>query len=226
MKVVIAIDSFKGSLSTFEAGKAIAEGVSLVYDNAESYISPIADGGEGTVDAIVSATGGHIEKVKVNDPLGRTIEAAYGIIPKTKTAIIEMSAAGGITLVTESERNPLNTTTFGVGEMIDDAIKKGCRKFVIGIGGSATNDGGIGMLQALGFEFLDNNGNQVSFGAKGLESIAEIKIENAKAELAECSFCVACDVKNPLCGDNGCSAIYGPQKGATPEMIRDMDSWL
>ena len=137
-----------------------------------------------------------------------------------------MSAAAGITLIEESERNPMNTTTFGVGEMILDAISKGCRKFVIGIGGSATNDGGIGMLQALGFEFLDKNGKQVLLGAKGLKDIAVIRTENAVKELKECYFCVACDVKNILCGENGCSAIYGPQKGATPEMIKDMDLWL
>lgn len=137
-----------------------------------------------------------------------------------------MSAAAGITLIAEKERNPLNTTTYGVGELILDAITKGCRKFIVGIGGSATNDGGIGMLQALGFAFLDKNGNQVTLGAKGLEDIVEIKIDHAVRELKECSFCVACDVKNPLCGENGCSAIYGPQKGATQAMINDMDAWL
>ncbi len=225
-KIVAAIDSFKGSLSTFEAGKAIEEAAKEVYENIEVRISPIADGGEGTVEAIISAANGEFVKTTVCNPFGEKIQATYGYIPKTKTAIIEMSAAAGITLIKESERNPMNTTTFGVGEMILDAISKGCRKFVIGIGGSATNDGGVGMLQALGFEFLDENGKQVLFGAKGLKDIATIRIENAAKELKECSFCVACDVKNVLCGDNGCSAIYGPQKGATPEMIKNMDSWL
>ena len=225
-KIVVAIDSFKGSLSTFEAGKAIEEAAKEVYENAEVTISPIADGGEGTVEAIVSATNGELVRTVVTNPLGEKIETKYGFIPHTKTAIIEMSAAAGITLIEESERNPMNTTTFGVGEMILDAISKGCRKFVIGIGGSATNDGGVGMLQALGFEFLDKNGKQVLLGAKGLKDIAIIKTENAVKKLKECSFCVACDVKNVLCGDNGCSAIYGPQKGATPEMIKDMDLWL
>ena len=225
-KIVVAIDSFKGSLSTFGAGKAIEEAAKEVYENAEVTISPIADGGEGTVEAIVSATNGEFVRTVVTNPLGEKIEAKYGFIPHAKTAIIEMSAAAGITLIEESERNPMNTTTFGVGEMILDAISKGCRKFVIGIGGSATNDGGVGMLQALGFEFLDKNGKQVLLGAKGLKDIAVIKTENAVKELKECSFCVACDVKNVLCGDNGCSAIYGPQKGATPEMIKDMDLWL
>lgn len=225
-KIVIAIDSFKGSLSTFQAGKAIEDGVKHVYNDAEVVISPIADGGEGTVDAVVSATGGKMEEVTVLNPLGKKITAGYGIVPKTKTAIIEMSAAAGITLIDEAERNPLYTTTYGVGEMILDAIKKGCRKFVIGIGGSATNDGGVGMLEALGFEFLDKSGSQVSLGAKGLADIVEIRAENAEKLLKECSFRVASDVKNTLCGDNGCSAIYGPQKGATPEMIKDMDLWL
>lgn len=224
MKVAIAIDSFKGSLSTFEAGKAIEEGIKKVYSDAKVKIIPMADDGEGTVDAIVSAAGGEMQKVKVHNPLGKIIESSYGIVDKT--AIIEMSAASGITLISESERNPLNTTTYGVGELIVDAIKKGCRKFIVGIGGSATNDGGIGMLSALGFEFLDKDGKQVSCGAKGLKEITSIKKDNVLTELSECSFLVACDVKNPLCGENGCSAIYGPQKGATSEMIKDMDLWL
>ncbi len=225
-KIVVAIDSFKGSLSTFEAGKAIKEAANEVYKGAEVVISPIADGGEGTVEAIISAAKGKLVKTVVLNPLGKKIESTYGFVPHTKTAIIEMSAAAGITLINDSERNPMNTTTYGVGEIILDAISRGCRKFIIGIGGSATNDGGVGMLQALGFDFLDENGKQVLLGAKGLKNIADIRIENAVRELKECSFCVACDVKNVLCGDDGCSAIYGPQKGATPEMIKDMDLWL
>ncbi|MBE7048105.1 MAG: glycerate kinase [Ruminococcaceae bacterium] len=225
-KIVVAIDSFKGSLSTFEAGKAIKEAANEVYKDAEVVISPIADGGEGTVDAIIAGAGGEMVEVVVHDPIGNLIKSHYGIVPHTKTAIIEMSAAAGITLIDEKDRNPLNTTTFGVGELILDAISKGCRKFVVGIGGSATNDGGIGMLQALGFEFLDDQGNQVTFGAKGLKEIVEIRTNKAAEQLNECTFCVACDVNNTLCGENGCSAIYGPQKGATPSMIEDMDVWL
>lgn len=225
-RIVIAIDSFKGSLSTFEAGNAIKEAAKAVYQDAEVIISPIADGGEGTVEAIISAAGGELIKTVVKNPLGEKIEAAYGMIPHTKTAVIEMSAAAGITLIDAGERNPLNTTTYGVGEMILDAILRGCRNFVIGIGGSATNDGGVGMLQALGFAFLDKDGNEVPLGAKGLRDIADIKVDNVAKELKACSFCVACDVKNVLCGENGCSAVYGPQKGATPEMIKDMDLWL
>lgn len=225
-KIVIAVDSFKGSLSTFQAGEAIAEAAKQVYKNVDASIYPIADGGEGTVETVISATEGELVKTVVTGPLGKKTEAVYGFIPKTKTAVMEMSAAAGITLIGENERNPMNTTTFGVGEMIADAVTKGCRSFVIGIGGSATNDGGVGMLQALGFEFLDENKMQVSPGGKGLKDIAEIRTENAIKELKECSFKVACDVKNVLCGENGCSAIYGPQKGATKEMIKDLDLWL
>lgn len=225
-KIVVAIDSFKGSLTTFEAGRAVKEAAKEVYPEADTIISPVADGGEGTVEAIISAVDGELVKTTVCNPVCEKIEASYGYIPKNKTAIIEMSAAAGITLIAENERNPMNTTTYGVGEMILDAISRGCRRFVIGIGGSATNDGGVGMLQALGFDFLDINLQQVLPGAKGLKDIAVIKTENAIKELKECTFCVACDVKNVLCGEYGCSAIYGPQKGATAEMIKDMDRWL
>ncbi len=226
MKVTVAIDSFKGSLTTFQAGAAIREGIQSVYADAQVYISPLADGGEGTVEAIVAANGGEMQTVTVSGPLGKPIQSSYGYIPQTKTAVIEMSAAAGITLVEDKDRNPLYTTTYGVGELILDAISKGCRKFIVGIGGSATNDGGVGMLQALGFEFLDAQGASVALGARGLRDIAEIRTQNAAAALRECEFCVACDVKNILCGENGCSRIYGPQKGATPEMIEEMDAWL
>lgn len=226
MKITVAIDSFKGSLSTIQAGEAVKEGIASVYNDAEIEVRPLADGGEGTVDAVVSATGGDMVKIIVSDPLGRPIVATYGIIPDTGTAIIEMSAAAGITLIDATERNPLNTTTFGVGEMIADAIARGCRRFIVGIGGSATNDGGVGMLQALGFEFFDFNGNPIVRRGEGLKDIAGISKNNAIPELDECEFFVACDVKNVLCGTNGCSAIYGPQKGATKEMIKDMDLWL
>lgn len=223
---LVAIDSFKGSLSTFQGAEAIECGIKEVYKNATVILSPIADGGEGTVEAIICSNNGEMADAEVCDPLGRKINAQYGFISKTQTAVIEMSAAAGITLVKEEEKNPLNTTTYGVGEMIKDAILRGCRNFIVGIGGSATNDGGVGMLQALGFEFLDKNGYQVSYGAKGLKELFEIKTENAMKELKECAFSVACDVKNVLCGKSGCSAVYGPQKGATPEMIKDMDLWL
>ncbi len=226
MKVTIAIDSFKGSLSTFEAGDAIKEGVLRVYPEARVCVSPLADGGEGTVDAIVAAARGVVQTVLVCGPLQERVRGYYGYLPERKTAIIEMSAAAGITLIPKEARNPLLTTTYGVGELIADAIRKGCRKFIIGIGGSATNDGGIGMLTALGFEFLRADGTPVTLGGKGLAELAEIRTDHALPALAECEFSVACDVKNPLCGENGCSAVYGPQKGATPQMVKDMDAWL
>ena len=222
MKVVIAIDSFKGSLSTYEAGDAVAKAIKTVLPDACVTVSPLADGGEGTAEAIISSRGGTMRKIKVTGPLGESIDAAYGIIPKTKTAIIEMASAAGITLVPKEMRDPLHTTTYGVGEMIADAVRQGCRDFIVGIGGSATNDGGVGMRSALGFDFLDKDGAPIPMGARGLKDLAKIETKNALSELSECSFSVACDVKNPLCGDNGCSAVYGPQKGATA----DMDAWL
>lgn len=226
MKVTVAIDSLKGSLSSMEAGEAIKEGVKRVYPDAKVCVRPLADGGEGTVEALTCGMGGELQTITVTGPLGTPVECDYGIIAESKTAIIEMSGAAGITQVPDELRNPMNTTTYGVGEVICDAIKKGCRRFIVGIGGSATNDGGIGMLQALGYGILDKNGNQVSCYGKGLADIAQITNDQIIPELSECTFKIACDVTNPLCGDKGCSAIYGPQKGATPEMIREMDGWL
>lgn len=226
MRVVVAIDSFKGSMSSLEAGEAISNGIKKAHKNAEVEIRPLADGGEGTVEALSIGMGGRLINVDVTGPVGRKVRAVYGIVDSSKTAIIEMSQAAGITLVSGDEKNPLYTTTFGVGELIKDAINKGCRHFVVGIGGSATNDCGIGMLQALGYEFLDKEGNQVGFGASGVRDIVSIRDENVIKELSECYFRVACDVNNPLCGELGCSAIYGPQKGATKEMVADMDGWL
>ena len=226
MRVVVAIDSFKGSMSSLEAGEAISKGIKKAHKEAEVEIRPLADGGEGTVEALSIGMGGKLINVDVTGPVGRKVNAVYGIVDSSKTAIIEMSQAAGITLVSGNEKNPLYTTTFGVGELIKDAINKGCRHFVVGIGGSATNDCGIGMLQALGYEFLDKEGKQVGFGASGVRDIVSIRDENVIKELSECYFRVACDVNNPLCGDLGCSAIYGPQKGATKEMVADMDGWL
>lgn len=224
MKIVIATDSFKGSLTTIQAGNAICEGIKRVYESAEIIIHPIADGGEGTVEAMSAISGSKLQKVKVHGPLGQAVNAEYVI--NGDTAIIEMSSAAGITLINKTELNPLHTTTYGVGEIIADAIRSGCRNFIVGIGGSATNDGGVGMLQALGFEFTDINGNSVARGAKGLAEIRSINADNANPELKNCTFKIACDVKNPLCGENGCSTVYGSQKGATPDMINDMDKWM
>ena len=230
MKVVVAIDSFKGSLSSMEAGQAIEEGVKCVYQNAEVVVRPLADGGEGTVEALVEGMGGIFVTKEVTGPLGEKVEAVYGIIESkddlSKTAIIEMSAAAGITLVPEDSRNPMNTTTFGVGELILDAIERGCRHFIVGIGGSATNDGGVGMLQALGYDFVTREGKTISYGGNGLRELASIKETNVHPTLKECTFKVACDVTNPLCGENGSSAIFGPQKGATPEMVQELDQLL
>ena len=226
MKIVTAIDSFKGSITSIEAGQAVSDGIHKVDSEAEVVIRPLADGGEGTVEALVCGMNGIKQSVTVTGPLGDPVVCEYGIISDTNTAVIEMSGAAGITLVPGEKRNPLYTTTYGVGQVIKDAIEKGCRRFIVGIGGSATNDGGIGMLQALGYGFLDKEGKQVPFGAIGLKEIETIEDEYVIPELKECNFRVACDVTNILCGTQGCSAIFGPQKGATPSMIMQMDKWL
>jgi glycerate kinase len=223
MKIVVAIDSFKGSLSSAEAGRAVKEAAESVFRSPSVSVFPLADGGEGTVDAL--SEGGERISVLVSGPLGEEITAEY-CITRDKTAVIEMASAAGLPLVPESLRNPMETTSFGVGQMIKDAISRGYRKFIIGIGGSATNDGGVGMLTALGYEFLDGDGNSIPLGAKGLSVLKNISAKNVLPQLSECSFRIACDVKNPLCGKNGCSAVFGPQKGASPEEIEKMDRWL
>ncbi len=226
MKVVIAIDSFKGSLSSQEAGQAAAAGIKRVFPDAVTQVCPLADGGEGTVETLISGMGGTIRRLSVTGPLGEKVTGRYGVLEDGVTAVMEMADAAGITMVLPEQRNPLYTTTYGVGETIRDAVKEGCRKFIIGIGGSATNDGGVGMLQALGFEFLDGAGKPVAFGAQGLEKLVCIGTGHAMEELADCEFHIACDVKNALCGPEGCSAVFGPQKGADDAMIRQMDAWL
>ncbi len=226
MNIVIAIDSFKGSLSSLEAGEAAATGILRACPGANIKILPLADGGEGTVEALTIGMGGELQTVKVTGPLDEPIIAQYGILATEKTAIMEMAAAAGITLVPKGKRNPLYTTTYGVGEMLLDAIRKGCRHFIIGIGGSATNDGGLGMLQALGYKMLDDMGNPVSHNALALEKLAAIDDSDVLPELKDCTFRIACDVTNPLCGPEGCSAVFGPQKGAPPNMISQMDRWL
>ncbi len=226
MNITIAIDSFKGSLSSMEAGQAVAEGIRRVMPSAGIRIRPLADGGEGTTEALTAGLGGELKSLTVTGPLGRPVTASYGLIRERKMAVLEMASAAGLTLISQEERNPLEATTYGIGEMIRDAIGEGCRHFLVGIGGSATNDGGTGMLSALGFQFLDSEGQPIPLGAKGLENLARISTENARPELSQCSFHIACDVTNPLCGENGCSAVYGPQKGADPEMIRQMDQWM
>ncbi|HEO3120777.1 TPA: glycerate kinase [Streptococcus agalactiae] len=226
MKVVVAIDSLKGSLSSLEAGNAIKESINEVISGADVEVHPLADGGEGTVEALTLGMGGTIETIPVKGPFGEKVHASYGIIPQRQLAIIEMAAAAGITLIATEERNPLHTTTYGVGEMIKDAISKGCRHFIIGIGGSATNDGGAGMLQALGYALLDKDNQEISLGAQGLADLKSISTDKVIEELKECDFKIACDVTNPLCGAQGCSSIFGPQKGADEDMITKMDTWL
>ena len=203
----------------------MARGVRAVYADAQIDVLPLADGGEGTVQALVTGCKGELVRTEVTGPLGEQICATYGII-FGDTAVIEMSAAAGITLVPPEKRDPMQTTTFGVGELIKDALSRGVRRFIIGIGGSATNDGGVGMLQALGFDLLDKADAPIEKGARGLEKLHMICIQNADPLLKKCDFRIACDVTNPLCGELGCSAVYGPQKGATKENIPKMDAWL
>ncbi len=226
MKVVIAIDSFKGSLSSLAAGNAVREAVLKKDPAAEVYVRPLADGGEGTVEALSAGMGGTIAEAEVSGPLGTPVTAKYCILEDKKTAVIEMAAAAGITLVPADKKDPMESTTYGVGELIRDAIGRGCRHFIVGIGGSATNDGGTGMLSALGYAFLDAAGNPIPLGAKGLEVLASISADHVLPELEECTFRTACDVTNPLCGPRGCSAVFAPQKGGTPETIAKMDAWL
>lgn len=226
MNIVVAMDSFKGSLSSMEAGQAVRAGITQADPSTQVMVRPLADGGEGTVEALISGMGGQWQQVTVTGPLGAPVVCTYGILPATGTAVVEMSGAAGLPLVPEPQRNPLYTTTYGVGEVIRDAITKGCRRFLVGIGGSATNDGGVGMLQALGYGFLDAEGRPIPHGAQGLSQLARITLDRVLPQLAECQFRVACDVTNVLCGPQGCSAVYGPQKGATPEMVQDMDQWL
>ena len=223
MKIVIAIDSLKGSLTSMEAGGAIREGILHVLPDSEVIVKPLADGGEGTTQALVEGLGGEMVRVNVHGPLETSVNAEYGLLSGSNTAIMEMAAAAGIILAGK-EKRPLDATTYGVGEMIKDAVKRGCRNFIIGIGGSATNDGGIGMLTALGYEFLDRQGNQAGISASALGEICSVRADHVRPELAECQFQIACDVTNPLCGPEGATYIYGPQKGVTEEMRGRLDA--
>ncbi|MGN0483497.1 MAG: glycerate kinase [Lachnospiraceae bacterium] len=229
MKITIAIDSFKGSMTSIEAGNAAKEGILKVQPNAEVTVFPVADGGEGTLEALAFGKQAvRKREISVTGPLGDSITASYITYESenTKAAVIEMASAAGLALVPEEKRNPMYTTTYGVGEMIRDAVKQGCRQFIIGIGGSATNDGGVGMLQALGYQFVDSDGENISFGAEGLALLQSIRFETVIPELKNCNFRVMCDVKNPLLGPDGCSTVFGPQKGADPSMIRKMEQGM
>lgn len=223
MKVVIAIDSLKGSLSSMEAGTAIKDGILAAKPDAEVIVKPLADGGEGTTDALIEGMNGERIDLTVTGPMHTPVDAYYGYLKDTNTAVMEMASAAGITLVPDSEKNPLLATSYGVGEMINDAIQRGCRNFIIGIGGSVTNDGGIGMLKALGVRFLDKNGEDAGEGGQALAKVARIDVSGMNPLLKECHIQVACDVNNPLCGENGSTYVYGPQKGVTEDMKKTLD---
>ena len=223
MKVVVAIDSLKGSLSSIEAGMAIRDGILAAKPDAEVIVKPLADGGEGTTDALIEGMNGKRIDLTVTGPMHTPVDAYYGYLADSHTAVMEMASAAGITLVPAEEKNPLLATSYGVGEMMNDALQKGCRNFIIGIGGSATNDGGIGMLKALGVRFLDENGEDAGEGGQALARVEQIDVSGLNPLLKECQIQVACDVNNPLCGENGSTYVYGPQKGVTEDRKKQLD---
>lgn len=224
-KVVVASDSFKGCLSSAQVADAVEKGIYEVYPDCDVVKLAVADGGEGTIEALAATLGGSIVEVQVQDPLGRQVTAEYAIVDGT-TAVIEMSRSSGLTLLKEEERNPMLTSTFGTGQMVADALSKGCRRFIICIGGSATNDAGTGMMEALGYRLLDAEGNQLKGRGESLGKIKHIDSSNAVEGLKDARFIVACDVDSPFCGPEGAACVYGPQKGATPEMVRELDEGM
>jgi glycerate kinase len=223
LKVVIAPQGFKGNLTALEVSRAVERGIRRVVPDVTTSLVPMADGGEGTTQALVDALGGDMVPVEVTGPLGERVVAHWGFLGDRVTAVLEMAAASGLGLVPSEKLNPLLATTYGTGELIRDALEKGCRKFIIGIGGSATNDGGAGMAQALGARLLDGEGKPIGFGGAALNNLEHIDVTALDPRLADCSVLLACDVDNPLCGPNGASCIYGPQKGATREMVAELD---
>jgi glycerate kinase len=226
MRVLIAPDSYKGSLSALAAAEAMERGVKTVFPQAEVFKVPIADGGEGTVEALVAATGGTLRRLRVQGPLLEPVEALWGVLGDGVTAVLEMAAASGLPLVPLDRRDPRLTSTFGTGELIKAALDAGLNRIIIGIGGSATNDGGTGMARALGARFLDADGLDLPQGGGALARLARIDLAGLDPRLASADLLVACDVDNPLAGPRGASAIYGPQKGATPEMVVELDAAL
>ena len=226
MKIVIAPQGFKGNLTALQVARAIEKGIKRVVPDARTAIKPMADGGEGTVQALVDATGGKMMTTEVTGPLGERVTARWGILSDKVTAAIEMAAASGLPLVPPEKRNPLVTTTYGTGELVLAALDNGCRKLIIGIGGSATNDGGAGMAQALGARLLDAGGKELPFGGAALARLEHIDITGLDSRLTGFDVLLASDVNNPLCGPKGASAIYGPQKGATPEKVQQLDAAL
>lgn len=226
MNIVIAPDSFKESLTALEVAVAIKTGFERIFPNAEYQLVPMADGGEGTVQSLADATQGSLQKIAVIAPLTNTVEAFWGLSGDKQTAFIEMAAASGLHLVAPEQRNPLVTTSYGTGELIKAALDRGVKKIILGIGGSATNDGGVGMLQALGIRFLNAQQQEIGFGGEQLAFISQIDLSALDPRLAQVEIEVACDVNNPLCGEYGASAIFGPQKGATAAMVEQLDKAL
>lgn len=226
MKIIVAIDSFKGSLNSLDAGNAVKQGILKVLPDSDIHIYPLADGGEGMSKTLSDALQAEWITTTVSDPLGRIIQAGYGYIEDSNTAVIEMASSAGLALLSPDEYNPLITSTYGVGELIIHALERGARHFIIGIGGSATNDCGIGMLKALGYEFLDANNKEIYIGASALSQIIKIQTNNKHPLLEKCTFDIACDVTNPLCGTHGATYIYGPQKGLPHSKLQEVDGWM
>lgn len=226
MKFVAAPNAFKESLSASQVAESIAAGIHRVLPDALAEKVPVADGGDGTAEALVAATGGRMVELTVTGPLGEPVEASYGLLGDGKTAVVEMALASGLHLVPQEKRNPMKTTTYGTGELIAAALDQGIEKVIVGIGGSATVDGGAGMAQALGCALLDENGEDIPRGGKGLACLARIDLSHRHPALKKVEAVVACDVDNPLTGPQGAPAVYGPQKGATPEMVRQLDDSL
>lgn len=224
--ILIAPDSFKESLSAREVCLAIQRGMQKVYPEAAFILSPMADGGEGTLDAVVMSAGGVKKQLNVRDPLGRSVLAHYGIIEASKTGIIEMATASGLELLKLSERDPAITSTYGTGQLIKQCLADGMRTILIGVGGSATNDGGRGMAEALGVRFLDRNGQLLPNGVSSLMQLATIDVSKLDPRVAETTFIIATDVDNPLCGPNGASVVFGPQKGADKKLVQELDNAL
>lgn len=226
MKIVIAPDSFKGSVTAAQAAAAMETGIKKVLPDALTVLVPVADGGEGTMESLVAATNGRKVETVVTGPMHGPVQAAYGVLGNQDTCVIEMASASGLILVPPDERNPLITTTYGTGELIRSALDDGCRRFIVGLGGSATNDGGIGMLQALGMRLLDASGHEVGFGGGELRRIVAIDDRDFDPRIKEASFLIASDVQNPLIGPHGASHVFGPQKGASREMAEMLDRSL
>jgi len=226
MKILVAPQEFKGSISALSASEAAKNGILRVFPEAEVVLCPVADGGDGTLETLVEVSGGEVRTCSVQNPIGETIQAQWGAMGDGVTAVIEMARTSGLALLSLDERDPLNASTYGLGQAISEALDEGFRKFIVGIGGSATNDAGAGMAQALGANLLDDRGNTISFGGAALISLQTVDISNMDSRIKDSKFLVACDVSNPLTGEEGASAVYGPQKGATPEMVKRLDDAL